>query len=469
MDIQKIKTVLYEYCTALLCTAIFYGCGDSSSHREVDTGTEEAQSDPVPSDPDSETETETSIPVYPELCAVQTEKVAGVETGRFPLGGGPGSAESLSLSVESDSGRGLFAYNYIDADLTSWEIRTATYQTSPGADDAGDTVVREVGELSSPAPGGAGSRMVSTAAGPDGFLLVWYDGRYNDACTPDTINSCRLDAVAVLTDVDGAPLDEPIILSDEALGRPVGAPATAALPDGYLAVWQTRLNSETLLAAVRLDEFGRPVKEAFLLEGISVDTISPPVIAVGKAVSVVVYTEKDQLGAAALVWPHGEETPEEESVRLNDATVSGYKPSAAATGNGFLTVWAGVFADGGTEVAARLLDADGAFDGEIRRLTWASSVNSISAAASDEGYAVAFTSAGLDGAPSCAVDSCNDQVFVTLIDPDGTVRSNPVQITADPNRSTAVRLAWDGLGWTAVWQTWGKERWRPFYGQVTCE
>ena len=461
------KTMSYMCCTALLGAAIFSGCGDSSKQWEVDTGTGEAESDPAPSDSDSETETETSIPVYPDLCAVQTEEVAGVETAMIPLSG-PGSAESPSLVVEQDSGHGLFAYSYIDADLSSWEIRTATYQTSPGADDAGDTVVRSVGELSAPAPGGPGARKVSAAAGPDEFLVVSYDGRYNDECTPETIDGCDVDTVAVLTDADGTPLDEPVVLSDETLGRPVGAPAAAALPDGYLAVWQTLLNGETRLAAVRLDELGRPAEDAFLLEGISSDVISPPVIAVGSEVSLIVYTDDTQSGTAAAVWPHGEAAPNEEPVILNDASVPGYKPSAAAAENGFLTIWIGNFA-GSTEVAARLLDADGSPSGEIRRLSWASTVSNVSAAANDDGYAVTFTSAGLDDEADCAVPSCADQVFVTLVDADGTVRSNPVQITEDPNDSKTVRLAWDGLGWTAVWLTWGDLRWRLFYGQVTCE
>jgi hypothetical protein len=84
-------------------------------------------------------------------------------------------------------------------------------------------------------------------------------------------------------------------------------------------------------------------------------------------------------------------------------------------------------------------------------------------------FALAWLAASANGAEDCHVSTCNVQVHVTELDDGGAPASTAVKLSDDPNPSSNLALAWDGGGWTAVWQLPRYQRQQIFYGRMTCD
>lgn len=448
------------------------GCGGTKKNEEVDTQTSPPPDTETSSGQETDTpsETEEPAPEFPELCVPQTELIGGEAVRQLTLTD-DGSGIYPSIAVNPETNDALFVFAHIDADTKIWQIKTAAYKTSAeaGEADGGLVYTRELKDVTVPSSGNAGSLNPSAVYGHGAFSMVWLDGRYNSACTADTIDTCGLDVLFLQTDEDGSALGEPVTLSNEDLGAPVGRPAIAVLPDGFLAVWTVVSDGDARLAAGLLDTTGALVDKAFLLGNFVTDDSASPSVAVNDEAAVIVYNDADRQGVSALVWPHKDDEPPEEPISISEASDRNKNGVAAAGAEGFLVAWHGS-KDGETQILVRALNAEGEVSGDIQQATWTEGVGAPAVAALDDTYAVAWTSAYEKGSDECAVpDWCASQIFVAIVDEHGQAAAEPVRLSEDANDSSNAMIAWDGVGWTAVWQTERTYRTRLFFGQITCE
>ena len=140
-------------------------------------------------------------------------------------------------------------------------------------------------------------------------------------------------------------------------------------------------------------------------------------------------------------------------------------------GDRFLVSWTSP-EDDDYEIFTQVLDATGKPIGGSYRVTYTDAdVLSSNIAWNGSTFAIVWESRKANGVASCAVhDACDsDQVFATLIGENGAPFSEPVQFSNNINDSVNAVISWDGIGWTAVWQLWGQNRWRMVYGQMICE
>lgn len=459
------RIVFYLGATAAL------GCGEAEQNwivgtdHPTDTSSELSEDSDTMSDTGSETET--AFPELPELCVRETELNGGLETGQFPLSG-TGSAVTPAIGANRETDELLFAYAYIESGAPTWAVMTTPYRAAVETVDGGSTVIREVGEISSPSPADAPGKSPSAAYGHGAFGLVWLDGRYDPACNAENDDNCLMDVVFLRVDADGVASGDPVVLTDAALGRPAGRPAVAALLDGFLVVWPATISNETRLAVVRLDDAGTPLEEAFLLEDTLVDSVFPPSVAANDDTAVIVFTDARQTGVSARIWPAGEDRPEN-PFALSESDGKNTGAVIAAGQGGFLTAWTGMV-DKKPQILMRTLDAFGEVAGEVQQATWANNVGNPAVAAHDDIYAVAWSATHDNGEEKCAVpDWCAEQIFAAIVDADGHSAAAAVRLSEDPNESRNMQIAWDGVGLTAVWETWRLNRWQLFFGQMTCE
>jgi hypothetical protein len=436
---------------------------ESTADSEIDAGGQESE----PST-DIPTDTEPVIPELPELCKLITETELGVEIRQFPLSG-DGSAESPDMAFSTDNVESLMVFSYIEAG-TVWDVKTASYRTAVDTADGGITYTHALGDIASPSAGEVKGEFPSVAFGQGVYALVWLDGRFNPDCTQDALVGCRKDVVVQPVDVDGNPLGDVAALTEDVSGNPIGRPAVAAVPDGFIAVWTQLNEGVNQLVGALLDESLTLRDVPFVLTDTVVDDVYYPRIASGDAAAVIVFTEDRQTRVSMLAWPHGEAAPGKESVLLNDPTVSSRDIVVAATDGGFLTAWSGLL-DSGRQILVRALDESGSITGETNQATAVSNnADNPSIAVKGDDYVLAWISDGDNWAEKCAVsDGCPPQVFATVIDPQGNMKSKSVMLTSDPNESRKVRINWDGTGWTAVYETWRDKRWQLYFSRMVCE
>jgi hypothetical protein len=255
----------------------------------------------------------------------------------------------------------------------------------------------------------------------------------------------------------------------------VDRPDIAATTYGYILVWLEMDDAGTRVMAIALNETGEPASATPRIVSIANDVETehmPSVAAIGNTAVVVwgVMSQK-QILARAL-----NETAEPQSgspAVVDEGTLCTY-PRIAAGNNDFLVSWSKIRGVD-QEVFTGKLDLEGVPLGEPRRITWTpKNVRYSVPGWNGTTYGLAWLSTHSNGADDCTVESCDIQVFSTLLDADGALASEQVRLSNDPNSCQDMDMSWDGRGFTAVWtlprgQQIVDFRYQVFFGRMLCD
>ena len=471
------------------------GCGDSGSDADnssdentrdteknsdddTDSGTD---GNPDDSDDDSEGPESTNPednndntpPDLPSECRLVTESFGGEDVGEFEISGG-GDGRNPDIAADPESYSGVVVWGYFkggasDDDTSRWGIQSASVTTTPPGDEdptkpaLGETVAVTTSDESQLA------ETPTIARGDDGYGVAYRDTRWDTACDPLVYEDCDRDLAFIAIDENGTPADrEPLRLTDS--GVVMNRPDIARIPDGgYVIAWHELETDDFYTKVIRIDAEGIP-SEIFTLPQ-EADDFSGPTVASNDTVAVVAYATKSKKAIVAGVWPHDAAEPEDEILTISDQHPLQRSPRIAAGEGGFMVSWNGEH-EGLYEIFLHPLDETGTPVGDTQRGTWCfDSVSASDLAWNGETYALVWEAGKVNGIDECAVaaSTCKPQVFAALVDTEGEVTTASVRFSDDPNQSQLSRIAWDGVGWTVVWQTWGNLRWRVFYGQMVCD
>jgi hypothetical protein len=472
---------------ALICL-ITLGCSDDDDAKGVvdsgdaqpkagtdsDTGGGTAATEP--------TQTDTSIvpeherpPALPALCQLITYELGGEETGltEITARGDDGRRPGIQFNEGTGNGGLMTWANFtnIEEGVGRWEIVVAPYWTSDLPSDAGIVQEGVVGDVMRPATSGPTAESPSLANKGVEFGMVWQDGRWDPSCQVTDAQACHLDVAFLKVDAQGTATGElPIpeqVTFDASLDV---APAVAATSDGYIVSWVETRESVSLLMAARLDEAGVPISTQKLSDDQrEVEVNSDAAIAANDLRAVAVWAPKGRDNLLVRAWDHASAAPEPAPRLVNNEFEEYYNAKIVRGGNRFLVSWASPI-DGDYEIFTQVLDASGKPTGGSHRVTFTDvDVSSSNIAWNGTSFAVVWESSKENGVATCAVEECSDQVFASLVGLDGAPISAPVQFSSNINDSDNAVISWDGVGWTAVWQLLGQNRWRIVYGQMTCE
>jgi len=439
----------------LLVSGVLFGaCGDDGGPFAAGDGGPDAGTDTdtdTDTDADSDTGEDEIPPDLPALCSavVFNAGTSGEGDGREP-----------KIAWGTPSAAALIAWTYDPQDEglpEQWRIQTTPYD--PLAPD-----------ISPVAPFALPSSVASWTAmsvRDSGFGAVWLDSRWDPACDVDDPDSCSVDLAFAALDDSGASAGDPVRLTTDGVSR--SQPAIAGTPDGWLVAWAEADDSDTQrLMALSLTADGVPGAPQIISgdEIVSNDS-SEVAIAAGGTLAVAVWRgdDLDTILAQPMSFdgvPTGEPVIVDQGVQTRSARI-------AAGEDGFAVVWSRRSVDD-YEVFSRLLTGTGAPLGEANRLTWTISDESGAVAAWDgTSYGVFWLGNRANGTEACVDTNCEDQAFVSVLDADGALASVPVLLSDNANPSSNGDLAWDGSGWTAVWEVRRDMRQQVFRGRLTCE
>jgi hypothetical protein len=446
-------------CLLLLASGVLGGaCGDDGSSFAAGDGGPDSGTD-TDTDADTDTDTDTGSdtgedeipPDLPALCSVDVfnEETSGGGDGRQP-----------EVAWDTSSAAALIAWSYDpqgEGLPEQWRIQTTSY----------DPLAPEIVPVE-PFTWSTVASWTAMAARDGGFGAVWLDSRWDPACEPEDPDSCAVDlAFAALDAAGAAAAADPIRLTADGVRR--GQPAIAGAPDGWLVAWAQADATATLrLVAAPLSADGVIAEPQIISGDESITGDSADVaLAVGGTLAVAVWRADDP--EAILAQPMAfDGTPIGEPV-IVDQGVPARPPRIAASGDGFAVVWSRRTVDD-YEVFSRLLTGAGAPLDEANRLTWTISDESDATVAwGGASYGVFWNGNRASGTEECVDPNCEDQAFASVLDADGALASVPVLLSDNANPSSNGELAWDGSGWTAVWEVRRDLRQQVFRGRMECE
>jgi hypothetical protein len=469
-DIEMISTTIIKISfLSGLCWGIT-GCAsggntpprDTEPPKEIPTDSETVDrdtGDPVEGPPE-----------LPDLCELMTKIEGGEPVGQKKLSGkGDANAPDIQFNPTLSSSLTTWAYYDSPNAVLEWMIQTARYTVTAAEVDGGIAIEGVVGDIRNPTPPGAVAHDPSLAAGEDGYGLVWKDGRWDSSCSASDLTGCRRELAFMAIDADGDPTGdtaEPVRLTTGAELK--FRPAIAAVPGGYLVTWTEMEGTQPVLFGARLGPTGNIDAMSQLSDEASLYEASNAAVAANDKLAVIAWTTHDRNRIVARIWYHDRSGPSDEVTVISEVGNELLRPKIAAGENGFMALWS-VRQEMDTEIYVQPLDAEGEPILEPHRATWTSTdVVWADISGSGSAFAMAWANERKNGEEECVREECSEQIFAALIGEDGAPASAPVMLSNDPNESRRVELAWDGEGWTAVWETMRLNRWQVFYGQMVC-
>jgi hypothetical protein len=466
----------------LLIAACWVGCegggsGDTTSATDAGSdGSSEGSDGDAGSDADGDADSdvdpgEEEMPTdLPGLCRADIVQSSASETDDY-VGTDKGDGRIPDIAADAS---GLMAWSYYSADAGArWEIQVAPFDFDEGARPGPEG--GPPGPTVNPATRGPVALDPALAARGSRFGLVWRDGRYDASCSPDDYNACVFDMAFLEVDAAGAPVvaaGTPSRLTQEAAVWV--RPAITATASGYVVAWvqPDTFGSSVMTRAVAADgQLGNAYTVSAM--GDVEREVPPALAAIGDKV-VVVWGLLNQSKIEARVLD-GSGKPEAEVITVADG-VQCVRPQIVAGAGEFLVSWAELRGRD-LELFTRRIDPDGALLGTSRRITWTpDDVAAKESALAWDGthYGMVWLSSHENGESECKVPACKHQVFGALLDGDGALASEPASLSKDePNSASEVSLAWDGNGFTAIWElprgvTVDTFRRQAFYGRMQC-
>jgi hypothetical protein len=429
----------------------------SDAGPEIDSG-----------DTDTDTDTGTGDVEVPsglsELCHLVSESVNI---------SGPGNSLSPDLAfIQAPESPGLLTWAHHDKKSDSaWEIQVVSFDPQPeeidGGLDGGSVNDDLIGTITTPAAPGPVAEDPSIAARGDVLGLVWRDGRRDQSCVSSNIDDCRRDLVFFEVDVQGEPLQSDVPLQVTLDVGVFNRPAIASTSSGYVIVWIEMEAQEYQVMAVGLDTTGK-TGEAYQVSGEgSVNRYDHVSVAAGSGTVAVAWATEDQQQILVQILDE-DGKPTGDSVVIDEGQQS-LKPRIASFGDGYVLSWSrqsGI----GLEIFSGLLGSTGQLQGSPKQVTWTGeTVGDLEIAADEKNIVLVWTSTKGFGGEGCAVQECNPQVFGALLDSNAKLASLPTQLSDDPNSCSGVKVAWDGDGWTAVWQVRRDMAETVFYNRMVCD
>ncbi|MDD5306608.1 MAG: hypothetical protein PHU25_04735 [Deltaproteobacteria bacterium] len=448
------------YVWMALAAVLVCACGDDDDSAPITDGGMDAGEDggddggtgTDTQDTDTGTDTGTGEdnvpPDLPALCkaVVVNQPASGKADGRTP-----------DLAV-ADADAGLLVYGYNDVTTPpDWDVEAKPYAPGEGLADASVE----------PVPAPVLGEEPSLAARGGEFGLVWLDTRWDPACDPENQDACRRDIAFTRLGPDGLPADGAVATRVTLNANVKVRPVIAATDSGFLVVWNDGSASEAVVRAVGLDPLGGPAAVQALSGEESIVAHTVPAIAAMGDTAVVAWLRADQQGIAARAV--GADATPFGSVTVVDEGVLASVPGIAAGEDGFLVSWSRE-TNGEMEVFTRRLDPNGAPSAPAARATWVKGdVTQSRPAWNGTGFGLAWLSQRDNGTDKCAETSCENQVFVSLLDAYGVPVSRAVRLSDNPNVCVDLAFAWDGGGFAAAWELLRDMRWQIYWGRAVCE
>jgi hypothetical protein len=449
---------------------LWVGCGTNTSSESSDSGADGSDSD---TDVDPDNPDENDMPEdLPALCQADIVQASASETNDYADGEkGDGRFPDIGLG---DDPMMTWAYRSPDDDAV-WEIQTAPYDPTQPIDPDGGVGGGQLGPKNPFNPGPVAGKPAIAGRG-DEFGVVWLDGQWDSQCPGKPINDCDMEVTFARVNAAGELVEgtKVVKITNTPITKIVDRPDIAATASGYILVWLEMDDNGTRVIAVAVNETDEttPVPHIISIKN-DVETEAMPSIAVVGNTAVVVWGVRNQKQILARALNEAAEPQSGTPTVLDEGTLC-VRPRIAAGNSDFLVSWSkmrGV----DQEVFTRKLDSEGTPLGEPLRITWTPQNIQDSVPAWDgTTYALAWLSTHSNGSDDCTVESCDIQVFTTLLDVNGALASEQVRISNDPNSCQDMDMSWDGSGFTAVWTlprglSVFDFRYQVFYGRMVCD
>ena len=429
-------------------------CSDDGGDPEPDDGGSDADAD-ADADTDTDTDADTDTgeddtpPELPAACSISVlhQPVSGDGDGRWP-----------AIVRGGDHALITWAYDEQEGEAEDWDVQVASFDLEAAP---------IVGEAAEPINPSALSEKPAMAHRDGVFGVVWLDARWDPACDTADLDACRRELAFLELDPTGQPVDsaEPVqITLDEDVN---GRPSIAATSSGYLVAWNDTAGSSGTAQVVAVGADGTPGAVHLLGEqGAAAPMRRVAVAALGEQ-AIVAWLGIDQTNIYTQeIGPDG--APLGEPRELGDMTPC-LRPRLAAGDDRILLTWTKRPVED-YDVYSIALDGSGAPIGDEQRITWTDrDVLYATPVWDGERFAVAWLGDRADGADECAVDSCNDQVFITALDAAGAPRARAVRVSDNPNDSSVADITWHPGGYTAVFEVRRNMRQQVFYGTILCD
>ncbi len=451
----------------------FLGCSDDDSEgpsTPIDTDTTEDAG--IDSGGDTDTNVineEEEMPTdLASSCVANVVQEAASEDDDWVS---PGDGDGRRPDIDADESA-LMVWSHRAPDAGSvWTIQAAAYDPGPEKGDGGtsevDAGTRAIGTVENPATSDVVSMDPALAARGKEFGIVWRDGRWDSTCDGSDVDECRKDLAFIRVDSRGQPIDSsnPIQVTYESVV--VARPAIVATTAGYIVAWFEQADQEDILMAMHLDEAGSPGTPHRISteeEGAYIKSL-PGLAAIGDKAVVVWATPKQRTILARTLNGSAEPQGETQLVAKGNLCLP---PRVAAGNEGFMVSWS-MQPESDIEVFTRKLDGNGSVIGEPHQVTWTKTdVTRSDIAWSGSSFALSWLSSKANGEDDCIVKTCDEQVLAAMLDSVGKVSTDSVALSNDLNEASQLVLAWDGSGWTAVYELSRLNRQQAFYGRMTC-
>ena len=433
--------------------------GDSSSTSDSESQSEST----LDSSSEDDSETEHTPPDLPNTCHLDRGQTAASEKDDWSSDT-KGDGRSPEIVHGSQT---LMIWRYLSvAEDAAWEIQVAPFDPEPDGGLPGPDP-GPPGPVVTPASPGPLSLYPKAAANDAVFGVTWQDGRWDLTCEADTFTKCGREIAFLTVDSVGLPLGGSVPLQITMGGNIATGPAIAGTNKGYIVVWAEKTQSAATVMAISIAKngtLGTP-KQISVEDGAD-HKRRAEVAAIGN-VAVVVWGTNGQSEILARTLDENAE-PQGDINVVYDAGGC-LLPNIAAGSSSFLVSW-GQSTPSDYEIFLRKLDKNGIPIDAERQATWSLSDNISSAMAwNGDTFAMAWQSTKNNGTEDCLVDSCNNQILAALFDENGDIQSAPVRLSNDPNPVGDFDVAWDGSGWTALYELPRFERRQIFYGRMVCD
>ncbi|MDJ0762945.1 MAG: hypothetical protein QNJ97_08155 [Myxococcota bacterium] len=434
---------------------------DTANNTDMDTGTSDTDGD---TDTDSDTGENETPPELPSLCTLVVGQSPASEEDDW-VSDDDGNARYPDIAF---NGNTMLVWGYFSAeDDAAWEIQTAPYDPEPDGGlpgiDGG-----QPGPVVEPAVKGPIAQFPAMVPQGEAFGIAWLDGRWDPspACQEDS-NDCDPEIAFMRVDTAGQPIDSPVPVQVTYDAVVSSRPGIAATDSGYIVVWIEREETKASLIGVPLDPLGNPGMPQQISSDEGVDINTPAAVAARGDVVVVTWLPPNQR-SVILRTLNGNAEPVGAPIVIDEGDQCS-APQVAAGSSDFMVSWSKqAYLD--FEVYTRRLSGSGVPFDAVNRVSWTTSnVYDPSLAWNGTSYAIAWLSPHANGDQECAVSSCDQQVFASILDAEGAITSVPVQISEDPNPANHLAFSWDGSGWTALWELPRNYRYQIFYGRMVCE
>jgi len=307
---------------------------------------------------------------------------------------------------------------------------------------------------------------LAMATSASAFGAVWLDSRWDTACDPDAPDECSVDLAFASFDAAAEPAAaEPQRVTTTGVFR--SDLSIAATPTGWLVAWMA-VESDSLSAfAAAIDAAGTIGTAHVISDDQPFFADSSDVSLAATSTTAVAVWSADLASVVAQVTGL-DGTPTGDPITI-DEDVPCAMPRIEASENGFLVTWSRkTYED--YEVYSQLLDANGAPTGSKNRLTWTTTdARGAIPAWNGSTYGVVWESDRANGSSSCVESNCRNQLFGSVLDAQGQLASEPILLSNNANDSSNAALAWDGAGWSALWEVRRELRQEVYRGRFICE